>query len=202
MSDRRQTKRKKTREGRLVLVAELYRKARSYRQIQDEVKRVLELKSYSLQTVHDDVQLLLKEWREQRIDDTDLAVQSELAKIAWQEAELVDAWEKSKEDYQKRIRKQKGRPGTGVGKNGSLDNNAITTTELENTDQQVISFGDASYMAVLVRLREQRIKLIGLNAPDKLKVNTEETVTYDLSTMTDEEKALILKYARNSEQQG
>ena len=183
-------------------MAELYRKARSYRQIQAEVIRILEYDTYSLKTVHDDIQVLLKQWRAERLEDTDMAVQSELAKIEWQESELVDAWEKSKENYQKRIRKQKGRPGTGVGKNGSLDNNAITTTELENTDQQVISFGDASYMAVLVRLREQRIKLLGLNAPDKLKVNTEETVTYDLSTMTDEEKALILKYARSSEQQG
>ena len=66
--------RRKQKEARLVIVSELYSKGKSFREIRSEVIRRLDLGSYSLKTVHDDIETLLKQWRSERLDKTDQAV--------------------------------------------------------------------------------------------------------------------------------
>ena len=53
-------KKRKQKEARLVIVAELYSKGKSFREIRSEVIRRLNLETYSLKTVHDDIESLLK----------------------------------------------------------------------------------------------------------------------------------------------
>lgn len=65
--------RRKGKEARLPIVAELYSKGKSYSKIREEVMARLGLSSYSKATVKKDIETLLEEWRESRIKDIDLA---------------------------------------------------------------------------------------------------------------------------------
>ena len=88
-------KAKRKREGRLVIVAELYKKGYSCRQISEEVMKRLDLASYSTSVVHRDIQVLLKEWRSGRLEDMDDAIQLELERIDDTVRELWGQWERS-----------------------------------------------------------------------------------------------------------
>ena len=67
MSKPQRKKQSQLKLARLEIVAQMYKRGHSYRQIQAEVMKRLDLKAYSLQTIHADVQTLLSEWRESRI---------------------------------------------------------------------------------------------------------------------------------------
>jgi len=84
------------REGRLALVAELYRRGHSLRQIRAAVMERQQLATYSLDTVHRDVKLLLAEWREARRTDTAAAAELELERVDEAVRELWEQWERSK----------------------------------------------------------------------------------------------------------
>ena len=71
MSKAQEKKRNQLKQARLEIVAGMYKRGYSLRKIQSEVVKRLELSSYSLATVHKDVQTLLDEWRENRIEDMD-----------------------------------------------------------------------------------------------------------------------------------
>ena len=62
-------------------MATLYKRGYSIRKIQSEVMKRLALKTYSIATCHSDIQSLLEEWRENRIEDMDAALQLELERI-------------------------------------------------------------------------------------------------------------------------
>ena len=111
-------KAKRKREGRLVIVAELYKKGYSCRQISEEVKKRLDLASYSTSVVHRDIQVLLKEWRSGRLEDMDDAIQLELERIDDTVRELWGQWERSKEAQIEVYKSKRGRPAGG-GTNGS-----------------------------------------------------------------------------------
>ena len=110
MSKAQEKKRNQLKQARLEIVAGMYKRGYSLRKIQSEVVKRLELSSYSLATVHKDVQTLLEEWRENRIEDMDAALTLELERIDETCRELWEQWEKSKTDYNKTQRKQKGSP--------------------------------------------------------------------------------------------
>ena len=110
MSKAQEKKRNQLKQARLVIVAGMYKRGYSLRKIQSEVVKRLELSSYSLATVHKDVQTLLDEWRENRIEDMDAALTLELERIDETCRELWEQWEKSKTDYNKTQRKQKALP--------------------------------------------------------------------------------------------
>lgn len=98
--------------ARLEIVSTLYKRGYSYRKIREEVMKRLDLSTYSLQTVQNDVQTLLREWRDSRLEDTDELVTLELARIDEACRELWEQWEESKEQdlgnpaYIVEIRKQ------------------------------------------------------------------------------------------------
>ena len=107
MSAAQDKKQRQMKLARLEIVAQLFKRGYSRRKIREEVKNRLDLKSYSLGTVQSDVQTLLAEWREDRIENTDDLVQLELERIDDAVRELWEQWEKSKTDYNKTQRKQK-----------------------------------------------------------------------------------------------
>lgn len=164
MSKTQYTKRNKIKEARLEIVAQFYKRGYSIRAIRAEVMRRLDLATYSTQTVHKDIQTLLKEWRESRLEDMDDALQLELTRIDDTVRELWEQWEKSKEDYTRTQRKRKGAPSQKSNEDGE---GGIRTFSVEEKTQQVIMLGNPAYIAEIRQQLAERRKLLGLYAPEK-----------------------------------
>ena len=153
--------------ARLEIVSTLYKRGYSYRKIKEEVMKRLDLKTYSLQTVKRDIQTLLDEWRESRLEDTDELVTLELARIDDTCRELWEQWEKSKTDYNKTQRKQKGSPS----RDAETGQTSIRTYQTERTETEVVCLGDPSYISEIRKQLEERRKLLGLYAPEKKELS-------------------------------
>ncbi len=167
MSKAQDKKRNQLKLARLEIVAQLYKRGYSIRKIQSEVVKRLELKTYSLATVHKDIQTLLDEWRETRIEDMDAALQLELERIDDTVRELWEQWEKSKTDYTKTARKQKGSPT----RDNQTGQTSIRTYQTERTETEVIRLGDPSYISEIRQQLAERRKLLGLYAPEKKDIS-------------------------------
>lgn len=151
---------------RLDIIAQLYKRGYSYREIREEVMARLDLQAYSLQTVHKDVNRLLAEWRETRIENFDHAVQLELERIDEVIKEAWTAWDKSKTDYERKKAKQQGVPGGGDGESGE----GVVTVKMEQQKEEVICYGDPRYLEVIHKNLTERRKLLGLYSPEKKEV--------------------------------
>lgn len=166
MSKPQLQKRKQLKVSRLEIVAELYKRGNSVRKIQSEVMTRLGLSSYSTSTVQKDINTLLEEWRESRLDDMDLALQLELERIDETVKELWEQWEKSKLDYTKTSSKRKGAPRV----NKETGASTLTTIEKEEQETEVIGQGDVSYISEIRHQLAERRKLLGLYAPEKKNI--------------------------------
>ena len=167
MSAAQDKKQRQMKLARLEIVAQLFKRGYSRRKIREEVKNRLDLKSYSLGTVQSDVQTLLEEWRESRLEDTDELVTLELARIDDTCRELWEQWEKSKENFTRQTRKQKGSPT----RDAQTGQTSIRTTQTERTETDIQGLGDPSYIAEIRKQLEERRKLLGLYAPEKKEVS-------------------------------
>lgn len=147
--------------ARLEIVGQLYKRGKSYRQIQAEVMARLNLSNYALGTVAKDVKTLLEEWRASRIADIDEAVQLELERISDATSELWSQWEKSKEDG---VRKSRRRRASKAG-NGQ-EGNAVE----ERSESDVIGLGNPMYIAEIRQQDIERRKLLGLYAASKTEI--------------------------------
>lgn len=163
MSKPQDKKRQQVKLARLEIVATLYKRGYSIRKIQSEVMKRLALKTYSIATCHSDIKSLLEEWRENRIEDMDAALQLELERIDDTVRELWEQWEKSKTDYTKTARKQKGSPA----RDNETGQTSIRTYQTERTETEVIRLGDPSYISEIRMQLAERRKLLGLYAPEK-----------------------------------
>ncbi|MFB5946105.1 hypothetical protein [Albibacterium profundi] len=161
-------------EARLAAIAALYRKGWSYRAIAAKIQEDLGVK-ISHMTVKNDVQTLLVEWRENRVEDMDLAVQLELERIDATIMELWDAWEKSKEDQELKSEKKKGvllpNGRKIVSKDGDLvDERSIRTIAAERTEKTEIGYGDVRYITEIRHQLIERRKIMGMYAAEKKEV--------------------------------
>lgn len=154
---------------RLDIIAQLYKRGYSYREIREEVMSRLNLQAYSLQTVHKDVNRLLTEWRSTRIENLDHAVQLELERIDEVIKEAWAAWDKSKTDYERKKAKQQGVPG-GDGEGGD---GGVVTVKMEQQKEEVICYGDPRYLEVVHKNLVERRKLLGLYSPEKHEMSGE-----------------------------
>ena len=155
---------------RMDILSTLYKRGYSYREMRSEVMARLNLQSYSLETLKKDIDSLLEEWRETRIEDLDLALQLELERIDALVKEAWEAWERSKESYKKVKGTQEGIPGTPDGE-GDGQSGEIITTKMKQTSEDVVSYGDPRYLEVINRLLMERRKLLGLYSPEKMDVS-------------------------------
>lgn len=165
-----QTKRRnQLKEARLEIVSQLYKRGYSVRSIRAEVMRRLDLSTYSMSTVHNDIHTLLKEWRDSRLEDMDEALQLELSRIDDTVRELWEQWEKSKEDYTKTQRKRKEAPqrNNEGGNNNTGGDGNIRTFSVEENTQNVIGLGNPAYISEIRAQLAERRKLLGLYAPEK-----------------------------------
>lgn len=144
---------------RMQIVAPLWRKSWTLNEIREEVKKRLGLKTYSLKCVHTDVQRLLKEWQEERLENTEDKITAELARIDLVIKEAWQMWEKSKQDYKTKKQKQEGLPRMNdEGKQISID-----TIKAMMEDAEKRAFGDPRYLDIILRAMQQRCKLLGLD---------------------------------------
>ena len=167
MSKAQDKKQNQCKLARLEIVAQLYKRGYSIRAIRAEVMRRLDLATYSTQTVHRDVQTLLKEWRDSRLEDMDDALQLELTRIDDTVRELWEQWEKSKEDYTKTQRKRKGAPARNANQDNNSGEGGIRTFSVEEHTQEVIGLGNPAYISEIRQQLAERRKLLGLYAPEK-----------------------------------
>ena len=174
MSVQQHRRRDQRKEARLEIVAQLYKRGYSVRTIRAEVMRRLDLATYSLSTVQNDIKTLLAEWRSFRLENMDEALQLELTRIDDTVRELWEQWEKSKEDYTSTERKRKGAPARNNGNNqeGGNTGNApaadgIRTYSVEEKTKNIVGLGDPAYISEIRQQLAERRKLLGLYAPEK-----------------------------------
>lgn len=166
---------------RMDIIAPLFKRGYSYRQIRDEVMSRLGLQKYSLYTVKQDIDALLQEWREARIDDLDLTMQLELERIDELIKEAWAAYDKSKEDWEKKKQSMKGIPS--VSEEEGADNNAengIITVSVGQSKEDVRGLGDPRYLDLINKFLIERRKLLGLYAPEKTEHSGEVTLFSEL----------------------
>lgn len=174
MSKAQVNKKRKLKEGRLEIVAQLYKRGFSIRKIQAEVMKRLDLQTYSTGTVHRDVQTLLKEWRENRLADMDDAIQLELERIDDTVRELWEQWEKSKEDYIRTTEMKLGVPDRDKKQHDGSEGAArIKTTGINKQTTNIVGLGNTAYISEIRQQLAERRKLLGLYAPEKKDITGE-----------------------------
>ena len=195
----------KIKELRVAYVATLYRKGYSYREMKKAVMEYFNLETLSLQTIHNDVDTLKKEWKESRVHDMETLLNLELSRIDDTVRELWSQWEKSKQDYTRRTETQKGSPKAKKDANGgATGEKTIETYQVEKTTQEVIQLGNVAYIAEIRAQLSERRKLLGLYAPEKREItgaggkDLNVGVKLDTSSFTKEERKLLLEIARKT----
>ncbi len=184
-----QRRRNHVKEGRMVIVADLYKRGWSIRRIADEVKARTNT-TCSTRTIWNDIQDLLKEWQAARIQDTDARLQLELERIDDCVAELWEQWDKSKEDWTREHNKRVGVPVPVTTANGQPDGQQteIQTVKRENLTENMIGLGNPAYIAEIRQQLAERRKLLGLYAATKTEVTGKDgTPLVPAQQMSEEE---------------
>lgn len=188
--------RKKIKEARLVIVAELLTRGYSYQRIAEEVSRRLDLPKYGKSAAHQDAQYLFQEWRDQRLEDTETAVAFMLEKNRQHYQEVREEWDRSRRDRTRVNTEKKGVPASLLKKGGSDDEsgkNKMQTIEAKEKTITDLGEGDPRYMELMIRLEDQRAKLLGLYV-ERSEVKTSGSM--DISKLSPEERVALLEMAR------
>ena len=127
--------------ARMQIVSEMVLRHYTVRQVRAEVMKRLDLKTYSTATVQSDIKTILEELREERLDNTEYALNLELERIDDTCRELWAQWEKSKEDYTRTQKKRKGVPQFGD------EGGKAKTTSIETLESNVVGLGNVAYIA-------------------------------------------------------
>lgn len=195
--------RRKSKAARLPIVAELYSRGKSYSKIREEVMRRLGLETYSKATVKKDVETLLEEWRESCLKDMEAAQALALERNRQHYEEAREEWDRSKEINYSTTTKKKGVP-VKVGSAGEDPEGAkLRTAYQEKKTTQTGGKGEPAYMDLMIRLEDQRAKLLGLYSPERREVTGKDGEPLfaslgdlDLSKLSEEEKENLLELAR------
>ena len=147
-------------EDRRQLVAGLYLRAWSMRAIAVEV-------DIGLGTVSRDIQAVIAEWREQRLDDIDAYQTTELSRIAKLEQTYWEAWDRSVGESRRTVTESVTSSALVGGVEepvqvGPKRNRAQITKEDEN--------GDPRFLAGVQWCIDRRCKILGLDAPQDVNL--------------------------------
>lgn len=167
MSKMQDQRRRQAKLARLEIVSRLLLRQHTVRQIRDEVMKRLELQTYSTSTVQKDIETCLQELREERLNNTEDAVNLELRRIDETCRELWEEWERSKTQSIKTKKKQRGAPQYGNGE-GSLK-----VMQMEKTEESVRGLGNVAYIAEIRAQQQEKRKLLGLYKPEKQEISGE-----------------------------
>ena len=175
------------RENDLVFCTDLFLRGYSYRQIADllnqrNAKMGLDYALVPPMRVYKDLKQLLINWKREHEENIDLYITKELSKLDKIEAELWDAWERSKKRIVSKIRQ------SGLKKERS-----------ENFA------GNPRYLDLVLSVQQRRAKLLGLDAPVKVDLpNVNVSVDssgpkYDISVIPNEMLFVIADKLQNAE---
>lgn len=131
----------------LNIISGLYLRGYSIRQMVDAVNGKSKRKT-SIRTVHNDIQSLLTEYKEQRIVELEDAQRVELAKINEVEKTAWEAWETSK------LKESKTEKDIG---------GEYARQETHITKEQTP--GDPRFLQIIMNCVDKRCKILGLDAP-------------------------------------
>ena len=151
---------------RLEIVAPLWRKNYSEREIRVEVMRRLGLEHLSSGTVHADIKRLLKEYQKERLDNVEERVTAELARLDLVIREAWEQWEESKKPWRDVQQTEYGVPSTpddedeGGGGKRPTSIQAVKAVRKTATERGI---GDPRYLDIIIRALERRAKLLGLD---------------------------------------
>ena len=175
------------RENDLVFCTDLFLRGYSYRQISDllnqrNAKLGLDYAIVPPMRVYKDLKQLLINWKREHEENIDLYITKELSKLDKIEAELWDAWERSKKRIVSKIR-QSG---------------------LKNERSETFA-GNPRYLDLVLSVQQRRAKLLGLDAPIKVDMpNVNVSVDssgpkYDISVIPNDMLFVIADKLQNAE---
>jgi hypothetical protein len=104
----------------------------------------------SVMTVRRELKALVGEWQKNAAEDIAAVKARELRRLDAIEAETWSEWERSKQDYVKKVAEKGGKEGS--------------KSKIETGGQ----CGDPRYLTVLVNIGERRAKILGMDAPQKV----------------------------------
>lgn len=175
------------RENDLVFCTDLFLRGYSYRQISDllnqrNAKMGLDYAIVPPMRVYKDLKQLLINWKREHEENIDLYITKELSKLDKIEAELWDAWERSKKRIVSKIR-QSG---------------------LKKARSETFA-GNPRYLDLVLSVQQRRAKLLGLDAPVKVDMpNVNVSVDssgpkYDISVIPNDMLFVIADKLQNAE---
>lgn len=175
------------RENDLVFCTDLFLRGYSYRQISDllnqrNAKMGLDYAIVPPMRVYKDLKQLLINWKREHEENIDLYITKELSKLDKIEAELWDAWERSKKRIVSKIRQS------------GLKKERIETFA-----------GNPRYLDLVLSVQQRRAKLLGLDAPVKVDLpNVNVSVDssgpkYDISVIPNDMLFVIADKLQNAE---
>lgn len=175
------------RENDLVFCTDLFLRGYSYRQIADllnqrNAKMGLDYAIVPPMRVYKDLKQLLINWKREHEENIDLYITKELSKLDKIEAELWDAWERSKKRIVSKIRQ------SGL-----------------KTERSETFAGNPRYLDLVLSVQQRRAKLLGLDAPVKVDLpNVNVTVDssapkYDISVIPNDMLFVIADKLQNAE---
>ena len=109
-------------------------------------------------TVSRDIQVLIDEWKVERVYDINEAKARELAKVDNLELEYWEAWHRSQLNAEKEIKK-----GKGITKDGK-----ITAQEIQKVSEG--QSGDPRFLSGVQWCIERRCLILGVDAPKKTEL--------------------------------
>lgn len=175
------------RENDLVFCTDLFLRGYSYRQISDllnqrNAKMGLGYAIVPPMRVYKDLKQLLINWKREHEENIDLYITKELSKLDKIEAELWDAWERSKKRIVSKIRQ------SGL-----------------KTERSETFAGNPRYLDLVLSVQQRRAKLLGLDAPVKVDLpNVNVSVDssspkYDISVIPNDMLFVIADKLQNAE---
>lgn len=175
------------RENDLVFCTDLFLRGYSYRQIADllnqrNAKMGLDYAIVPPMRVYKDLKQLLINWKREYEENIDLYITKELSKLDKIEAELWDAWERSKKRIVSKIRQ------SGL-----------------KTERSETFAGNPRYLDLVLSVQQRRAKLLGLDAPVKVDLpNVNVSVDssgpkYDISVIPNDMLFVIADKLQNAE---
>ena len=143
------------REQDLLIITDMYCKNYSVRSIADKINNSRPYK-VSYQTVFNDIQQILQEWKEKKENLISVHVAVELEKSLIREQKLWEAWEKS-ENVKK---------STQVRKRGKTSDGPENIEIVKNEEDGI---GNFKFMELMQKEADFRCKLLGSFAPTKVE---------------------------------
>ena len=134
----------------------------------------------NVSTICRDIKVLIRWWKRSSVKNIDSLKQIELNKINKLEIEYWEAWERSKNDAEQKIKRQRQ----------TANNEPINEAQIKSDSQN----GDPRYLAGVQWCIEKRCKIIGIDAPEKHEVMTKD-ITVNFGKLTDDELDTAIKLA-------